>query len=49
MPGIEAAYRGRVEMLGAIFGGAEKPPRGVPAKNGAAVAAMLRGLGARQS
>lgn len=49
MPGIVAAYRGRLDMLGAIFGGGKKQPEGVPAQNGQAVAAMLRGLGAKQS
>lgn len=48
MPGIVAAYKGRVGMLGTIFGSGKEEPKGVSTKNGRAVAAMLRGMGARR-
>lgn len=44
MPGILAAYKGRMAMLKAIFGSSEMPEAGVSAKDGRGVAAMLRGM-----
>lgn len=48
MPGIVAAFKGRTAMLKAIFGSGEKEPKGVSAKDGRGVAALLRGMGAKR-
>ncbi|MFG1371486.1 hypothetical protein V5F32_04850 [Xanthobacter oligotrophicus] len=48
MPGIVAAHKGRLAMLKAIFGSGKEEPKGVSAKDGRGVAALLRGMGAKR-